>query len=155
VDFDPGPGPQTVDLPVVGKVGFQLCYEVIFSGEVVDRGNRPNFLFNPSNDAWFGRWGPPQHLAQARLRALEEGLPVLRSTPTGISAVIDAKGELLHSLPWRQPGVIDAALPAPLPPTLFARLGNVLPLAFALLLAIAGMLAGRRARAIAEAAEAR
>jgi apolipoprotein N-acyltransferase len=155
IDFDPGPGPQTLDLPVVGKVGFQLCYEVIFSGEVIDWKNRPNFLFNPSNDAWFGRWGPPQHLAQARLRALEEGVPVLRSTPTGISAVIDARGALLHSLPWRKPGVIDAVLPAPLPPTLFARLGNVLPLVFALLLALGAMLLGRRAPTIAEGAEAR
>jgi apolipoprotein N-acyltransferase len=155
IDFDPGPGAQTLTLPVVGKVGFQLCYEIIFSGEVIDRANRPNFLFNPSNDAWFGAWGPPQHLAQARLRALEEGMPVLRSTPTGISAVIDARGELLHSLPWRKPGVIDAFLPAPLPPTLFARLGNVLPLLFALLLAAAAMLIGRRARPIAEGPEAR
>ena len=143
VDFDSGPGPQTLTLPVVGKVGFQLCYEIIFSGEVIDRENRPNFLFNPSNDAWFGAWGPPQHLAQARLRALEEGMPVLRSTPTGISAVIDAQGRLLHSLPWRRAGVIDAALPAPLAPTMFARFGNVLPLLFALLLALAAMLAGR------------
>jgi apolipoprotein N-acyltransferase len=155
VDFDPGPGPQTLNLPVVGKAGFQLCYEIIFSGQVVDRGNRPNFLFNPSNDAWFGRWGPPQHLAQARLRALEEGIPILRSTPTGISAVIDAKGALLQSLPWRRPGVIDAMLPAPLPPTLFARLGNVLPLGFALLLAVGALLVGRRAQAIAKPGEAR
>jgi apolipoprotein N-acyltransferase len=155
IDFDPGPGAQTLTLPVVGKAGFQLCYEIIFSGEVIDRKDRPNFLFNPSNDAWFGAWGPPQHLAQARLRALEEGMPVLRSTPTGISAVINARGELLHSLPWRKPGVIDAALPAPLPPTLFARLGNILPLLFALLLAAAGMLIGRRARPIAEGREAR
>ncbi|HEY0147914.1 MAG TPA: apolipoprotein N-acyltransferase [Allosphingosinicella sp.] len=155
IDFDPGPGPQTLTLPVVGKVGFQLCYEIIFSGEVVDRKNRPNFLFNPSNDAWFGAWGPPQHLAQARLRALEEGVPILRSTPTGISAMIDARGELLHSLPWRKPGVIDAALPAPLPPTLFARFGNVLPLLFALLLVGAALLAGRREQAVAEAGEAR
>ncbi|HEY0027287.1 MAG TPA: apolipoprotein N-acyltransferase [Allosphingosinicella sp.] len=155
IDFDPGPGPQTLNLPVVGKVGFQLCYEIIFSGQVVDRANRPNFLFNPSNDAWFGRWGPPQHLAQARLRALEEGIPILRSTPTGISAVIDAEGALLHSLPWRRPGVIDAMLPAPLPPTLFARLGNLLPLGFALLLALAALLVARRAGAIAKPGEAR
>ena len=87
LDFTAGPGPRTIDLPGEwGKVGFQLCYEIIFSGQVVDRRNRPDFIFNPSNDAWFGRWGPPQHLAQARLRAAEEGLPVIRSTPTGISA---------------------------------------------------------------------
>jgi apolipoprotein N-acyltransferase len=135
VDFDPGPGAQTLTLPLAGKVGFQLCYEVIFSGEVVDRRNRPAFIYNPSNDAWFGRWGPPQHLAQARLRALEEGLPVLRSTPTGISAVIDADGRLLHSLPWRTAGVIDAVLPGAKRPTLFARLGNLMPFLFALFLA--------------------
>jgi apolipoprotein N-acyltransferase len=148
VDFDPGPGARTLDLPVIGKAGFQLCYEIIFSGEVVERSNRPAFLFNPSNDAWFGAWGPPQHLAQARLRALEEGLPVLRSTPTGISAVIDSDGRLLSSLPWRTAGVIDTRLPAPKPPTPFARLGNILPLLFSLLLAglamIAQRIAGRR-----------
>jgi apolipoprotein N-acyltransferase len=139
IDFDSGPGPQTLVLPMLGKVGFQLCYEIIFSGEVVDRANRPAFLFNPSNDAWFGRWGPPQHLAQARLRALEEGLPILRSTPTGISAVVDAEGRLLHSLPWRTAGVIDTHLPAPKPPTFFARAGNILPILFAILLAAAAI----------------
>ncbi|HEX4739300.1 MAG TPA: apolipoprotein N-acyltransferase [Allosphingosinicella sp.] len=145
VDFDSGPGPRSLDLPIVGRVGLQVCYEMIFSGEVVDRGHRPKFIFNPSNDAWFGRWGPPQHLAQARLRALEEGLPVLRATPTGISAVIDADGRLLQSLPWRTAGAIDARLPAPKPPTLFARFGNLLPFLFALLLA-ATAIAVRRAR---------
>ena len=64
---------------------------------MVDERNRPSFIFNPSNDAWFGSWGPPQHLAQARLRAAEEGLPVLRATPTGISAVIDARGEVVEA----------------------------------------------------------
>ena len=145
VDFDPGLGPRTLDLPLVGKAGFQLCYEIIFSGEVVERGNRPNFLFNPSNDAWFGAWGPPQHLAQARLRALEEGIPVLRSTPTGISAIIDADGKLIRSLKWREAGVIDARLPPPKPPTPFARFGNVLPLLFALLLAAAAIAVRRKA----------
>jgi apolipoprotein N-acyltransferase len=143
LDFQPGPGPRTLDLPVIGKAGFQLCYEIIFSGEVVDKADRPAFLFNPSNDAWFGAWGPPQHLAQARLRALEEGLPILRSTPTGISAVIDADGRLLRSLPWRVAGVIDTRLPPPHPPTPFARLGNLLPLLFALLLAAAAIVAQR------------
>jgi apolipoprotein N-acyltransferase len=146
VDFDPGPGPRTFDLPVAGKVGFQLCYEIVFSGQVVDRAHRPAFLFNPSNDAWFGRWGPPQHLAQARLRALEEGLPVLRSTPTGISAIVDGEGRLLRSLGWHLMGAIDARLPPPLPPTLFARLGNLLPLLFALLLVAAAIAVRRKAR---------
>jgi len=136
-DTQPGPGPRTLDLPGLGKMGVQVCYEIIFSGEVVDRHNRPDFLFNPSNDAWFGRWGPPQHLAQARLRAAEEGIPIIRSTPTGISAVVDAHGALLASLPWKTAGKIDAALPPPAAaPTLFARLGNVLPLGLALAMLI-------------------
>ncbi|HEX2764481.1 MAG TPA: apolipoprotein N-acyltransferase [Allosphingosinicella sp.] len=143
VDFDPGPGPRTLVLPGIGKAGFQLCYEIIFSGRVVDPRIRPDFLFNPSNDAWFGAWGPPQHLAQARLRALEEGLPVLRSTPTGISAVIDADGRLLRSLAWRAAGVIDARLPAPKRPTPFARLGNLVPLLFAALLAALALILAR------------
>ena len=142
-DTLPGPGPRNLALPGWGSMGLQICYEIIFSGQVVDPAHRPDFLFNPSNDAWFGAWGPPQHLAQARLRAIEEGLPVLRSTPTGISAVIDADGNLLHSLPWRTAGAIDAPLPAPEPPTLFARFGNILPFAFAFLL-IAIAIAARR-----------
>ena len=144
LDFEAGPGAQTLRLPLAGRVGFQLCYEIIFSGEVVQDGNRPSFLFNPSNDAWFGAWGPPQHLAQARLRALEEGLPVLRATPTGISAVIDADGRLLHSIPLGRAGVIDARLPPARAPTLFARFGNVLPLIFALLLAGAAVALRRK-----------
>jgi apolipoprotein N-acyltransferase len=143
IDFDPGPGAQTLALPLGRSAGLQLCYEIIFSGQVVDRRHRPAFLFNPSNDAWFGAWGPPQHLAQARMRALEEGLPVLRATPTGMSAVIDADGRLVKSLKWRTAGAIDALLPAPKPPTLFARTGNLMSLAFALLLA-AGAIAVRR-----------
>jgi len=147
LDFRPGPGPRSVGLPGSwGRMGLQLCYEIIFSGEVVDRANRPDFIFNPSNDAWFGRWGPPQHLAQARLRAAEEGLPVIRSTPTGISALVDADGKLLKSLPWRTVGVIDATLPDPRQPTLFARLGNIIPLALGFILLIAAIALGRRGR---------
>jgi apolipoprotein N-acyltransferase len=146
LDFDPGPGPRTVTLPLAGRVGLQICYEIVFSGEVVDRANRPDWIFNPSNDAWFGRWGPPQHLAQARLRALEEGLPVVRATPTGISAVIDADGRIVKSLPLGTAGTIDARLPRPRAPTLFARLGNALPLLFALVLALAAIAVRRKAR---------
>ena len=146
VDFRPGPGPRTVALPDWGKVGFQLCYEIIFSGEVVDRRNRPDFIFNPSNDAWFGAWGPPQHLAQARLRAAEEGLPVIRSTPTGISALIDARGRVVHSLSWRSAGYFDATLPPTAQPTLFARFGNVIPLILGFALIIAAIALGRSRR---------
>lgn len=139
IDFWPGPGPKTINLPGFGKAGLQICYEIIFSGQVIDARNRPDFLFNPSNDAWFGAWGPPQHLAQARLRAAEEGMPIIRSTPTGISAVIDADGRLLESLPWHKAGTIETALPTPHPPTPFARYGNLLAMLFALLLVAGGI----------------
>lgn len=137
IDFWPGPGPRTLDLPFDGrhiKVGVQICYEIIFSGQVVDRDNRPDFIFQPSNDAWYGSWSRPQFLAQARLRAIEEGLPVVRSTPTGISAVIDADGWVVESLPSGKAGRIDAMLPRAKAPTLFARYGNILPIGFAALL---------------------
>lgn len=147
-DFTAGAGPRTIDLGGQwGKVGLQLCYEIIFSGEVVDERHRPAFIFNPSNDAWFGRWGPPQHLAQARLRAAEEGLPVIRSTPTGISAVIDARGNVVKALPWRTSGAIDAVLPpaANAPPP-FARFGNLIPLLLGFALIISSIVLGRRRR---------
>jgi apolipoprotein N-acyltransferase len=135
LDFWPGPGPTSFDLPGIGPVGFQICYEIIFSGQVVDAARRPRFLFNPSNDAWFGAWGPPQHMAQARLRALEEGMTIVRATPTGISGVIAPDGRLLSRIPMGKMAVLDAALPPAAAPTLFARYGNLLPGLFALLLA--------------------
>lgn len=139
-DFWPGPGPQSLRLPDAGRrppllMGGQICYEIIFSGQVIDAQNRPDFIFNPSNDAWFGSWGPPQHLAQARLRALEEGVPVIRATPTGISAVIAADGALLEQIPHGQAGFINSYLPQDLPPTLFSRVGNLASFLFAALLA--------------------
>lgn len=134
LDFLPSTGPATIDLPGIGGVGMDLCYEMVFSGHVVDEAHRPRFLFNPSNDAWFGRAGPPQHLAQARLRAIEEGLPIARATPTGVSALIDADGRLLHSLPNGTMGMVELPLPPALPPTLFARIGNWAVLLIALLL---------------------
>ena len=148
IDFASGPGPRTIDLgDQWGKVGFQLCYEIVFSGHVVDENDRPEFIFNPSNDAWFGSWGPPQHLAQARLRAAEEGLPVLRATPTGISAAIDARGNVVKSLPWRASGYIDAVLPPPATsPPVFARFGNVIPLLLGFALMLGGIVLGRRHR---------
>ena len=146
IDFLPGPGPRTIDVPGFGKAGVQVCYEIIFSGQVVDRAHRPDFLFNPSNDAWFGTWGPPQHLAQARLRAIEEGLPILRSTPTGISAVIDADGRLLATIPPGREGAITLPLPRPHPPTPFARFGNWLAFAVAGLLLLFAIANRRFAR---------
>jgi apolipoprotein N-acyltransferase len=148
VDFSAGPGPRTVALPRLPAVSPLICYEAIFPGGVVARGAPPpRWLLNVTNDAWFGRsTGPYQHLAAARLRAVEEGLPLVRAANTGISAVIDARGRVLHRLPLGTRGVIDTVLPAPLErPTLYAGKGN---LVFAILamvaLAAAGL--GRRVK---------
>lgn len=146
IDFWPGAGPASLALPGGGHVGLQICYEMIFSGQVVDERHRPDFLFNPSNDAWFGSWGPPQHLAQARLRALEEGLPVIRSTPTGISALIDADGTVVKALPYQQAGAITASLPPARTPTLFARFGLAATWALALALCALGIALRRALR---------
>lgn len=134
LDFWPGPGPATVDVPGFGKVGMQLCYEMVFSGHVVNEAYRPDFIFNPSNDAWFGHSGPPQHLAQARLRAIEEGIPIARATPTGVSALIDADGRILRSVGEGEMGMIELPLPAAHPSTLFSRIGNWAVFGIALLL---------------------
>jgi apolipoprotein N-acyltransferase len=151
VDFWPGPGPRTLDLPAADgrpalRLGGQICYEITFSGQVVDRANRPDFLFNPSNDAWFGWWGPPQHLAQARLRAIEEGLPVIRSTPTGISALVDAAGRVTRRIGHGEAGAFTAGLPSAASPTLFARLGNIVPLGLAFILLVTAVAIARRSR---------
>jgi apolipoprotein N-acyltransferase len=139
IPYAPGPGPRTLDLGAQGRAGVQICYEIVFSGQVVDRDDRPDYIFNPSNDGWFGSWGPPQHLAQARLRAIEEGLPVLRSTTTGISAVIDPNGIVRQAIPTGEADSVEGFVPAAKAPTLFAQLGNALPLAWAAFLAVLGL----------------
>ena len=146
IDFASGPGPKTIEVPGWGRVGLQICYEIIFSGHVVNWQQRPDFIFNPSNDAWFGSWGPPQHLAQARLRAVEEGIPVIRATPTGISAIITAKGEVVREIGRNQAGVIDGYVPAAaIKPTPFAHFGNAIPLLLAaIMLVVAIALTGAR-----------
>ena len=144
-DFIPGPGPRTLDLGMYGKAGMQICYEITFAGQVVDRAHRPDYIFNPSNDGWFGHFGPPQHLGQARMRAIEEGLPVLRATVNGISAVIDAHGVVRAHLPSSHlPGRIDALVPPALPATWFAHLGNVLSLAWGIAILALSLLVRRR-----------
>lgn len=139
IDYLPGPGPRTLDLGVHGKIGVQICYEIVFSGEVTDPANRPDFLFNPSNDGWFGAWGSPQFVGQARMRAIEEGLPVLRSTTTGISAVIDADGVVRGHIGTGKADKLDGFIPAARAPTLFAQWGHGLTLVWAALFVVAGL----------------
>ena len=144
IDFIPGPGPRTLTVEgygeTYGRAGIQICYEIVFSGQTVDRDNRPDYIFNPSNDGWFGGWGPPQHLGQARMRAIEEGLPVLRSTTDGISAVIDADGVVRQHIESGVDGSVSGFIPPAKEPTLFAKLGNALPLLWAGFLLIAALL---------------
>jgi apolipoprotein N-acyltransferase len=126
MDFSPGPGPRTLELPGLPPVSPLICYEVIFPGGVTEPGRRPAWLLNVTNDAWFGTSsGPYQHFASARLRAVEEGLPVVRVANTGISAVVDGYGRVLHRLGLNRVGVIDSPLPRPIGTrTLYSRFGN-------------------------------
>lgn len=129
-DFTKGPGPRTFALPGIPLVAIAICYEIIFPGHVVDRLFRPDWIFNATNDAWFGTSiGPEQHLASARMRAVEEGLPVIRAANTGISAVIDAKGEIVSRLDIGVTGVIDAPLPGAGERTPYGRFGDWMLLA--------------------------
>jgi apolipoprotein N-acyltransferase len=144
LDFIPGPGPRTVDLGPWGRAGMQICYEIVFSGKVVDPQARPDYIFNPSNDGWFGAWGPPQHLAQARLRAIEEGLPVLRATTTGISALIDARGVVRAEIGRGRAERIDGLVPPALAATPFSYLGHWLTLIWTIGLMTAWRVATRR-----------
>ncbi len=144
IDFWPGPGPQTLDLGQYGKVGLQVCYEIAFPGQVTDRANRPDFIFNPSSEGWFNRSGPPQFLAQSRMRAIEEGLPVLRATNKGISAIIDPRGVVREYLALNVTGRIDAVVPPAAAPTPFARIGNLLSLIWAAMILAVGIVAMRR-----------
>lgn len=122
--FSAGPGPALLDIPGIGLARPLICYESIFPEEI-DAGARPRLLLLVTNDAWFGSFaGPQQHLAIGRIRAIEQGLPLVRSANTGISAVIDGKGRVLASLPLNEAGAIDAALPPALSPTIYARTGD-------------------------------
>jgi apolipoprotein N-acyltransferase len=137
--FGQGPGPRTLHIPGVPPVGPLICYEAIFPAQVVDPADRPAWLVNVTNDAWFGNsTGPRQHLAAARMRAVEEGLPLFRAANTGISAAFDAHGRELGRLGMRQTGVLVIPLTGALPPTLFTRGGLAIPGSLALFCIIAG-----------------
>jgi apolipoprotein N-acyltransferase len=128
LDFSAGPGLRSIRLPGLPAFGGLICYEVIFPAAVTPA-ERPGFLVNVTNDAWFGvSAGPHQHLASARLRAVEEGLPLARAAQTGISAVFDGRGREVARLGLAETGVVLAPLPAAIAATPFTRLGLWIPL---------------------------
>ena len=140
--FMSGTRRRIMDIPNAPRALPLICYEAIFPGDIAARDDRPGWIINVTNDGWFGNsTGPYQHLQQARLRAIEEGLPIVRAANTGISAVIDPSGRIVARLGLGIEGVLDANLPTALPHTVYARLRDI---PAALILATALLLVGRR-----------
>ncbi|MQP67018.1 apolipoprotein N-acyltransferase [Niveispirillum sp. SYP-B3756] len=139
-DFSPGPGPQTLTLPGLPSFSPLICYEVIFPGHVARTGeSRPHWLLNLTNDAWYGNsTGPYQHFTISAVRAVEEGVPMVRAANTGISGVVDAYGRVTARLGLGETGHLDAALPVAAPVTPYARFGDGM---LALLMALVAGLA--------------
>jgi apolipoprotein N-acyltransferase len=126
-DFSSGPGPATLQVPGLPPFSPLICYEVIFPGAVKDSANRPDWLLNITNDAWYGQSaGPHQHFDISRVRAVEEGLPLVRAANTGISGIIDGYGRVTAYLGLGERGIVDAALPNALPITPYGRMGDVI-----------------------------
>jgi apolipoprotein N-acyltransferase len=124
--FIPGTRRRSMEIPNAPRALPLICYEAIFPGDVAARDDRPGWIVNLTNDGWFGiSTGPYQHLQQARLRAIEEGLPVVRAANTGISAVIDPSGRIIARLGLGVEGVLDSSLPSAIPPTVYARTGDI------------------------------
>jgi apolipoprotein N-acyltransferase len=131
--FTPGDRLRLMSVPKTPPLAALVCYEAIFPGHVTPRGQRPDWLLNVTNDAWFGHSsGPYQHLRQAQLRTIEEGLPMVRAANNGVSAVIDPYGRILRSLPLGGEGVLDSGLPRSAPETTYAKSGDLPALATAI-----------------------
>lgn len=144
--FEVGESRVTLEVPRLPSFSPIICYEVIFPAAVTGPGERPRWLLNVTNDAWFGlSSGPYQHLASARLRAVEEGLPMIRAANTGVSAVIDAHGRVLAALDMQQEGIIDHVIPPARAATPYGRWGDWM-LAALLMLAVAVLAAMSRYR---------
>jgi apolipoprotein N-acyltransferase len=141
--FTAGSGPRRLAVPGAPPAMPLICYEILFPDEVNSDKTRTGWMLNVTNDAWFGRSiGPYQHFHQARVRAVEQGLPLVRSANTGISGVVDAYGRVTAKLGLEKRGIVDAALPAAIPPTLFVHYERPIEIGV-LLLALIGWLAVR------------
>lgn len=153
VGYTPGPGPRLLDLGELGRVLPLICYEAIFPRHLRTT-ERPDWILQITNDAWFGEWiGPFQHLAQARLRAIEQGLPVVRAANTGVSAVIDARGQMVQALGLNQTGHVDADLPGALNATVYSRFSDRLWHLLLLSGVLAALLRGLRERRLTRGAQ--
>lgn len=149
-DFSPGPGLETLIVPGLPSFGPLICYEAIFPGDVVKSAQpqRPEWLLNLTNDAWYGHTsGPYQHLEIVRTRAIEEGLPLVRATNNGISAVVDPYGRILHRLELDEIGYIDFALPKALAGvTVYGQYGDNIFFVLLLMLSFIGRIVERRSK---------
>jgi apolipoprotein N-acyltransferase len=135
-----GTGPLTLSVPGVPPFGALICYEAIFPAQVIDEAHRPEWMVNITNDAWFGNsTGPRQHLAAARLRAVEEGLPLFRAANTGISVAFDSRGHELGRIALNTAAALTLPLPGRRPATSFSRWGLVVPGLLSILLAGLGV----------------
>jgi len=145
--FSPGPRRNLIALAGHPSFSVLICYEAIFPGEVLPEGGRPDYLVNITNDGWFGRSsGPHQHLDAARMRAIEEGLPVVRAANTGISAIIDAYGRTVASLPLGEDGVLDGFVPSARPKTFFQHGQPIFLLAFNIFFILLALIGKRKRR---------
>lgn len=144
--FSIGPTPRPLlAIPGLPTVAALICYEAIFPGAVVQGNGRPGLLINVTNDGWFGdTTGPWQHFHQTRVRAVEEGLPVIRAANNGVSAVIDGQGRLVAMLMLNARGVVDSAIPAAIEPPVYAKLGDCTFVALALIFLAAAVVLARR-----------
>jgi apolipoprotein N-acyltransferase len=116
---------RTLQIPGAPQVLPLICYEIVFPGDIAAGADRPGWIVNLTNDGWFGiSTGPYQHLQQTRLRAIEQGLPVVRAANTGISAVIDPVGRIVAQLGLGIEGVLDSSLPSAIRLTVYARMGD-------------------------------
>jgi apolipoprotein N-acyltransferase len=149
--YTSGPGVRSLTLSTGNSSGAQkttlgplICYEILFPGYVIEPGQRPDWLVNMTDDSWFGpSTGPYQHLEISRMRAVEEGLSVVRAANTGISAIIDGYGRVVEYLPLGTQGIIDGVVPRPLETTSYAISGNLI-YTFVMAIIVAWILVGRR-----------
>ena len=146
IGFQRGAGATNVKIGNLPSFTPQICYEIIFPHQIVNKKQaRPDYILTVTNDGWYGdSAGPRQHYQQSRFRAIEQGLPVVRSANTGISGIIDAHGRNIKTLPLLEEGAIENALPVKIAPTLYSQFGDKIYLVFSLILLILCLFIGRR-----------